>query len=120
MKPTRVSESRPEGAFTDTGLLGVHEAPQLSIASSECILVDMYELLAVEDSFVICGRGVVLIPDFSVPHDGWKAREEVVQVEMPDGTSHKTKAYIDWAHFSLTDPNATPDQKNRVVVRLVE
>jgi len=80
----------------------------------------MNELINVEDSFVIEGRGVVLLPDFPIPQNGWKAREEVVTVEMPDGTSHETRACIDWTNFSLTDPNATQDQKNRVVVRLVE
>jgi len=43
-----------------------------------------------------------------------------VQLEIPDGSVEETKAIIDWAHFSLADPHTTSDQKNRVVVRLVE
>lgn len=92
----------------------------IGLCCVKCILIDMYELLEVEDSYVIRSRGVVLIPDFAIPQNGWKAREEVVQVELLDGTSYEAKASIDWAHFSLADPNATPDERNRVVLRLVE
>lgn len=78
----------------------------------------MQELLQVEDSFVIAGRGVVLVPDFSVPVGGWESRREQVQLETPDGSRRRTTAQIDLTHFSLADPQATADQKYRVVILL--
>lgn len=81
---------------------------------------EMNELLIIQDSFVIEGRGIVLIPDFSIPPDGWKNRDELVHLEMPDGTSRDARACIDLTHFSLSDPSATADERNRVVVRLVD
>lgn len=79
----------------------------------------MQELLQVEDSFVIAGRGVVLIPDFSVPEGGWESRRELVQIEIPEGSRQEMEAQFDWARFSLADPNVTADQKHRVVVLLL-
>lgn len=83
------------------------------------VLCLMQELLLVEDSFVIVGRGVVLIPDFSVPEGGWESRREQVQLETADGSRREVAAQINLTHFSLADPQATCDQKYRVVVVLL-
>jgi hypothetical protein len=76
------------------------------------------ELLTVEDCFLIEGRGVVVIPDFSVP-DGWKDRKETVAVTTPDGEQYKAVAQFSMSHFSLLDPKASIDKRWRVVVLLL-
>ena len=59
------------------------------------------ELLTVKDSFQINGRGVVVIPDFSVP-DGWRNRAESVTVAMPDGHQYEATAQFSMSHFNIT------------------
>lgn len=77
------------------------------------------ELLTVVDSFEINGRGTVLVPDFSVPI-GWQDREELVSLVLPDGQRIAMTARFELTHFSLTDPEASPDKRWRVVVLLAE
>src|SRR5262245_36148282 len=81
--------------------------------------MNLVELLTVEDSFLIKGRGVVVVPDFSVP-DGWKNRTEMVVVEKPDGRRYDTTANLNMAHFNISDPGAPIDKRWRVVVTLPE
>ncbi len=76
------------------------------------------ELLQVEDCFLIRGRGIVLLPDFSVPKAGWENCQEVVRLETPDGKQQDIEARIELTHFNISDPNATVDQRWRVVVQL--
>jgi hypothetical protein len=75
------------------------------------------ELLTVEDCFLIEGRGVVVIPDFSVP-DGWKDRLEIVTVMTPDGQQCEAEGEFSMSHFRLLDPKASIDKRWRVVVLL--
>jgi|SRR6187431_2752397 hypothetical protein len=75
------------------------------------------ELLTVEDSFQITGRGVVLVPDFSVPV-GWTNRTETVLVEQPCGTRYEALAQFNLSHFNLIDRNAPVDKRWRIVVLL--
>jgi hypothetical protein len=75
------------------------------------------ELLTVEDSFQITGRGVVVIPDFSVPN-GWKNRTEVVVVRKPDGQQYEATAQLSMTHFNISDPDVSIDKRWRVVVLL--
>jgi hypothetical protein len=76
------------------------------------------ELLTVEDCFLIEGRGVVIIPEFSVP-DGWKNRKETVAVTRPDGQQYDATAQFSMSHFRLLDPKAPMDKRWRVVVLLL-
>jgi hypothetical protein len=77
------------------------------------------ELLTVEDSFQITGRGVIVIPDFSVPN-GWKNRTESVTVAKPDGLELEAKAQFNMAHFNIPDPQVSIDRRWRIVVMLVD
>lgn len=75
------------------------------------------ELLTVEDCFLIQGRGLVIVPDFTVP-DGWAERVETVTVMLPDGQQDEATARFCLSHFSLSDPKAAIDKRWRVVVLL--
>jgi hypothetical protein len=75
------------------------------------------ELLTVEDSFQVTGRGVVVIPDFSVPN-GWKNRTEVVVVRKPDDQQYEATAQFSMTHFNISDPDVSIDKRWRVVVLL--
>ena len=76
------------------------------------------ELLTVQDCFLIEGRGVVVIPDFCVPH-GWKDRTETVTVTRPDGQKYEAMAQFSMSHFHLLDPKPSIDKRWRVVVLLL-
>lgn len=73
------------------------------------------ELLVVEDTFQITGRGVVISPDFSVP-DRWTEHNEVVTIQFPDGTEHSASAYFGRAHFQIPDPVVSVDRRWRILV----
>jgi hypothetical protein len=64
------------------------------------------ELLTIKDCFLIEGRGVVVIPDFSVP-DGWKDRTDTVAVTKPDGQQYQATAQFNMSHFRMLDPKAS-------------
>ena len=64
------------------------------------------ELLTVQDCFLIEGRGVVVIPDFPVPH-GWKDRTDTVVVVKPDGQQHQASIRFSMSHFRMLDPKAS-------------
>ena len=76
------------------------------------------ELLTVEDCFLLEGRGLVIIPDFSVPN-GWTNRTETVAVTRPDGQQYEAAAEFSMSHFRLLDPRASIDKRWRVVVMLL-
>src|SRR6266498_4650454 len=76
------------------------------------------ELLTIEDCFLIEGRGVVVMPDFSVP-DGWKDRTDTVAVTKPDGQQYEATAQFNRSHFRPLDPKASLDKRWRVVVLLL-
>jgi hypothetical protein len=76
------------------------------------------ELLTIEDLFLIEGRGVVVIPDFSVP-DGWKDRTDTVVVTKPDGQQYEATAQFSMSHFRMLDPKTSIDKRWRVVVMLL-
>ena len=76
------------------------------------------ELLTIEDRFLIEGRGVVVIPDFSVP-DGWRDRTDTVAVTKPDGQQYEATAQFSMSHFRPLDPKASLDKRWRVVVLLL-
>ncbi len=76
------------------------------------------ELLSVEDCFLIEGRGVVVIPDFSVP-DGWRDRTDTVTVTKPDGQQYEATAQFSMSHYRLLDPKASIDKRWRVVTLLL-
>src|SRR5579871_3365049 len=79
--------------------------------------MDQVELLTVENSFEISGRGIVLTPDFSVP-ERWRDRVDSVIVATPDGQEIVTEARFNLTHFSLSDPKAPVEKRWRVVVTL--
>ena len=76
------------------------------------------ELLAIEDRFLVEGRGVIIVPDFSVP-PGWKDRIDTVVVTKPDGQQHEAKAQFSMSHFRPVDPKAPIDKRWRIVVLLL-
>ncbi len=81
--------------------------------------VQSIELLTVEDCFQISGRGVVVIPDFSIPN-GWKNRKDTVMVVTPAGQKHEVVAQFSMSHFKPIDPNVPLDKRWRVIVLLTD
>ncbi|HVU87821.1 MAG TPA: hypothetical protein VHD36_10910 [Pirellulales bacterium] len=79
--------------------------------------MDRVELCSVTNAFEIHGRGLVLVPDFSVP-DGWKDREEVVVLEHPEGNRIESRAIFNLTHFNISDPTIPLDRRWRVVLLL--
>jgi hypothetical protein len=79
--------------------------------------MERVELLTVEDSFQIRGRGLVVIPDFSVPK-GWKNRTDTVIIATPDGQETSIQAEFSRTHFKFIDRTAPPDEHWRVIVML--
>src|SRR5438093_13285206 len=79
--------------------------------------MDRVELLTVEAAFHINGRGIVIIPDFSVPN-GWKNRTERIVVAKPDGHQIETTAQFNMSHFNIPDAKVPLDKRWRVVVLL--
>lgn len=75
------------------------------------------ELLTVEDSFQISGRGVVVVPDFPLP-EGWEDRRGMIVVVTPDGRQYDATARFSRSHFEIRDPNVAADKRWRVVVLL--
>lgn len=78
--------------------------------------MELVELLIAEDCFDIRGFGVVLRPDFSVPHGRWVDRVEMVAVERPDGSSCDVTARFGLTHFNIPDPEVSSDRRWRVVI----
>jgi hypothetical protein len=76
------------------------------------------ELLTVTDSFDITGRGVVVLPDFSVPRDGWKDRKEDFTILTPTGQAHEATALVSLTHFTFSDPTISAEKRWRVVVMI--
>ena len=75
------------------------------------------ELLTVEDCFLIEGRGVVVIPDFSVP-PGWRDRTDTVTVTKPDGQQYEAMAQFSMSLYRFLDRKADIDKVYRVVALL--
>jgi len=79
----------------------------------------LVELLTVEASFRITGRGVVVKPNFSVPN-GWRNRTETIVVLNPNGGQYEASAQFNLEHFNIADPSVSIDQRWRVVVMLMD
>ena len=62
------------------------------------------QLLEVADSFVIKGRGVVLVPDFDVP-DSWQNCEEPVLLQYSNGESALVDCEFQLTHFNISNPD---------------
>jgi hypothetical protein len=77
------------------------------------------ELLTVKDSIQISGRGVVVIPDFSVP-DGWQNRTDSVTVAKPDGHQFEAKAQFSMSHANVSGSQISIDKRWRVVLILLD
>jgi hypothetical protein len=80
---------------------------------------DLVELLNVEDSLNISGRGLIIFPDFSVPN-GWTNRTDSVVLVKLDGEEITTKAHFNVAHFNYSGPFDKDwiDKRWRIVVQL--
>ena len=75
------------------------------------------ELLTVIDCFLIEGRGLIILPDFSLPK-GWKNRDEQTKIIKPSGEELELTAKFQSTHFSYAAPNTPLDQRWRVIVLL--
>lgn len=60
----------------------------------------------------------LLRPSFSIPAKDWEDCIEEVQLVRPDGASFKAIAKFSIAHFNISDPASTLDDRWRVVVVL--
>ena len=82
----------------------------------------MEDLIKVQDTFLIAGRGLVLLPDLPVPTGaGFTSFRCTVQLEAPTGRVAEEDAVMQLEHLHLvgggsrwhvvvTLPNATKDQ----------
>jgi hypothetical protein len=77
--------------------------------------MERVELLTVEDSFQITGRGLVLVPTFCVPN-GWKNRTGPLVVVRPDGQQYEATAQFNMVHFNISDPNVPLDKRWQIEV----
>jgi hypothetical protein len=77
------------------------------------------ELLTVEDSFDITGRGVIITPLFPLPAKGWQSCQEPVTIVSPSGHEFDTTAQLNVEHFSFREPKNPPDSGWRVVLMIV-
>jgi hypothetical protein len=76
------------------------------------------ELFTVDDVFLVGERrGLVVLPDFSVPKEGWKSCTETVRIVKPNGQEFETNASFNLTHFSICDPSVPDDRRWRVTVR---
>ena len=80
----------------------------------------MVELLTVADHFLLGNRGLLVVPDFSVP-DGWKVRSETVTIVLPDGRRREAKAsltvtHVNVPHVNIADEAAWADRRWRLMV----
>lgn len=79
-------------------------------------------LMTVETTFWLCSDGqperciLIVHPDFSVPSNGWKEREEPVTISLPDGTEREATATISMAHYNIRDAEAPLDRRWRLTV----
>ncbi|WP_146180227.1 hypothetical protein [Opitutus sp. ER46] len=75
-------------------------------------------LLTIQDTFDIAGRGLVLLPDFSVPFGGWQNRTDTVSIVAPNGSTVDADAALNLTHFVPIDKSMPPDRRWRVVMML--
>ena len=66
---------------------------------------DLVEVLVIESCFQALGKGLGLWPGFPLREGNWTARECLVTVLKPDGTSTDTTARLEPAFFRFKDPN---------------
>jgi len=81
----------------------------------------MTELLTVEDRFLlgqVPEQILILLPDFSVPKEGWSACTEPVIISRPDGTTLEAIAEINLSHFRIADPSVPLDRRWRITITL--
>jgi hypothetical protein len=81
--------------------------------------MERVELLTVSDSFDITGRGLVVLPDFSVPPAGWKDRKIQLTIVTPTGQTQEATASVFLTHLVLSDRSASADRRNRVVMMIL-
>lgn len=74
------------------------------------------KLLTVENTFQIEGRGLVILPNLSIPETGWKNRAVTVSVMTPSGDQFDATARFDVEHFSFRDSAVPADRCWRVAV----
>lgn len=75
-----------------------------------------FELLTVDDVFMIDQLGLVVAPDFSVPNNDWKPSSETVTILRPDETEFDAVAQFNHSHFNIPDPTVSMDRRWRVTI----
>ena len=65
----------------------------------------MKELIKIEDSFMLTGRGLVVTPVLPLPKNdrGFKPITDKITIELPDGTQKIFEALFALEHFILVD-----------------
>jgi hypothetical protein len=58
------------------------------------------ELTRIEAAFEIGGRGVLIMPDFPAPLQGWQNRSETVLIEITAGQEFEVEAQINLMHIN--------------------
>jgi len=78
-------------------------------------MTDQCELLAVTDTFQISGQGLVLLPDFSVPEEGWKPVSVEATIVTPDGERRVASLRLHVANFNIPDPTVPSERRRRIL-----
>lgn len=65
----------------------------------------MKELIKIEDSFMLTGRGLILAPVLPLPKDdrGFRPFTDKITIEHPDGTKKIFEALFALEHFHMAD-----------------
>lgn len=71
------------------------------------------ELLMVADLFQISGRGLVVMPDFSVPAH-WTETQTDASILLPNGNSMAARLNLTVTHFNIPDLETPSDLRWRV------
>lgn len=77
--------------------------------------MDYVELLTVRECFQLTGKGVVVLPDFSIPSN-WEDREEEVVVQTVFGKAFKTVAQLNRTHFQIANPTVPAEYRWRLTI----
>ena len=75
---------------------------------------DHADLLVVKDSFAIIGRGLVVVPDFSVP-DASIPLSHTALVKTPDGRSFEADLHLVSTRFRIADLSVPVDARFRIM-----
>lgn len=81
--------------------------------------MDKVELMKIEETYKIEGRGLILAPSFELPPSGkWENITEQVLIQTPRGEEIIADAMFSVAHLNVKDPNVSISKRWPLIVSL--